>query len=165
VVQDVAAAASSLQVVPVTLVPVPLAVKLNVTVLPAVVEPLAGAVMLTVGTTESTVKLTTSLPEPAAFVAVTVTECAPWLSPVKDAGEVQAVAAAPSSEQVMAVGLLVVENATEAVVVFRNAPSAGELIVTVGMLATVKDTELLPVLVAWSVAVTMTVWAPAARPV
>jgi hypothetical protein len=146
-VQLVAAAASSLQVVPVTLEPVPLVVKTTETELP-VVAPAVGELMLTVGTSESTVKPTVAEPVPAALVALTATVCAPWLSPVKDAGEVQAVAAAPSSEQVVLVGLLVAVQDTDAVVVFRKAPAAGEVIVTTGTLATVKDTELLPVLVA-----------------
>jgi hypothetical protein len=71
VVQLVAAAASSLQVVVVAVA----SVTLNAVV--AVVlddeDPLAGELMLTAGLTESTVKLTEALPEPAALVAVTTT--------------------------------------------------------------------------------------------
>jgi hypothetical protein len=155
-VQAVAAAASSLQVVPVTLLPVPAAVNVALTELVVTVLPLAGAVMLTVGTSESTVKLTVAEPEPAAFIAVTTTECAPCASPVKDAGDVHAVAAAPSSEQLTLVGELLVVNETETVVEFRNEPVAGDVIVTPGTLATVKLTVLEPVFPAWSVAVTTT---------
>jgi hypothetical protein len=81
-VQPVAAAASSLQVVPVTLLPVPEAVNVALTELVVTVLPLAGAVIDTVGASESTVKVTVADPEPAEFVAVTTTVCAPWAKPV-----------------------------------------------------------------------------------
>jgi hypothetical protein len=151
----------------VTFDPVPAAVNVALTELVVTVEPLAGAVMLTVGTSESTVKVTVADPEPAEFVAVTTTVCAPCARPVKLAGEVQAAAALASSLQVVLVGELVAVNETEAVVLFRNAPLAGELIVTTGIDAseTVKVVEALPVLPAWSVAVTVIVWLPLARPV
>jgi hypothetical protein len=79
VTQLVAAAASSLQVVVVVVASV--TVKFVVTELP-VVEPLAGEVMLTDGGSESTVKVTVALPEPAALVAVTTTVWLPCERPV-----------------------------------------------------------------------------------
>ena len=79
--QGVAAAASSLQVVPVIAVVASVAVKTVETEL-ACVEPLAGELMATTGATESTVKLTVAEPEPAALVAVTTTVWAPWLRAV-----------------------------------------------------------------------------------
>ena len=133
------------------------------TVLPCV-EPLAGELMATTGAMLSTVKLTVAEPEPAMLVAVTTTLWAPWLSVVNDAGELQAVAAPPSSEQVVLVGELVAVKTTDAVVELMNAPLAGEVIVTTGIEATVNVVLALPVLVAWSVAVTRIVWLPAARP-
>jgi hypothetical protein len=78
-VQAAAAAASSLQVVVVVVA--------SVTVKTALVEvldedePFAGAVMLTTGLIESTVKVTDALPEPDALVAVTSTVWLPWLRP------------------------------------------------------------------------------------
>jgi hypothetical protein len=76
-----AAFASSLQVVPVTLEPVPLVLKETETGLPTV-DPFAGELIVTVGTSESTVKLTVSEPEPAELLAVTTTVCAPCARPV-----------------------------------------------------------------------------------
>ena len=159
--QLVAAAASSLQVVVVAVASV--TEKFVVTELP-VVEPLAGELMLTTGAIESTVKLTEALPEPETLDAVTVTLWLPWLRPVNEAGEVQALAAPPSSEQVVLVGELVAVNETDAVVLLRNAPEAGELIVTTGGAVTVKVVDAEPVFVAWSVAVTVMVWLPTERP-
>ena len=82
-------------------------------------------------------------------------------------GLVQLAAAAASSLQVTVVGEFVVVNATEVLVVFRNALFAGEVIVTVGIDA--SDTENVrvadPELPAVSVAETTTVWLPFARPV
>ena len=96
-VQLVAAAESSLQVVPVTPVVASVAVKLVVTEEP-VVEPLAGDVIETTGTPVSTVKFTVALLVPAALDAVTVTECAPCARPLSAIGLVALVAAPPSSE-------------------------------------------------------------------
>jgi len=157
----VAAAASSLQVVVVVVASVTL--KTVETELP-VVEPLAGELMATTGAIESTVKLTVAEPEPAMLVAVTTTLWAPWLSVVNDAGELQAVAAPPSSEQVVLVGELVAVKTTDAVVELMNAPLAGEEIVTTGAAVTVKVVVADPVFVAWSVAVTIIVWLPTLRP-
>jgi hypothetical protein len=81
-------------------------------------------------------------------------------------GEVQAAAAPPSTEQVMLVGELVVENDTVGVVSLVDGPGAA-VIVTVGGRAvggTVKVVDELPVLPAWSVAVTRMVWLPELRP-
>ena len=137
--------------------------KLSVTGEPTV-EPLAGELMLTTGAIESTVKLTVALPEPAALVAVTTTVWAPWLRPLYETGLVQATAAPASSLQVVKVGELVAVQATDAVVELRNAPLAGEVIVTTGGAVTVKVVVALPVLLPWSVAVTTIVWLPVARP-
>jgi hypothetical protein len=79
-VQAVAAAASSLQVVPVTEVVASVAVKTVLTELP-VVEPLAGEVIETTGAMLSTVKVTDDDPVPATFVAATTTVWLPWLRP------------------------------------------------------------------------------------
>jgi hypothetical protein len=81
VVHAAAAAASSLQVVPVTFEPVPLVVKL--TAVPVLIcdEPFAGALIETVGTRLSTVKVTEAVPVPPALVALTRTVWLPWLSP------------------------------------------------------------------------------------
>ena len=156
-----AAAASSLQVVVVAVASVTL--KTVETELP-VVLPLAGELMATTGAMLSTVKLTVAEPEPAMLVAVTTTLWAPWLSVVNDAGELQAVAAPPSSEQVVLVGELVAVKTTDAVVELMNAPLAGEEIVTTGAAVTVKVVVADPVFVAWSVAVTIIVWLPTLRP-
>jgi hypothetical protein len=72
VTQAAAAAASSLQVVPVTAEVASVAVNDVVTLEPWV-EPFAGELIATTGATESTVNVTEALPEPAALVAVTVT--------------------------------------------------------------------------------------------
>ena len=55
-------------------------------------------------------------------------------------------------------------KATDALVLFRNAPAAGDVIVTTGYRATVKVVDAVPTLPAWSVAATVMVWQPAARP-
>ena len=149
--QDVAAAASSLQVVVVAVASV--TVKTVETFGP-VVEPLAGELIATAGLTESTVKLTVALPEPDALVAVTTTEWTPWPNVAVVNGELQAAAAPPSTEQVMLVGEPVVLNVIVGVVSLVTAPLAGEVIVTTGAATTVKVVEAEPVLPAWSVAVT-----------
>ena len=69
-------------------------------------------------------------------------------------------AAAASSLQVTLVGELVVVNATEVPVEFRIAPLAGDVIVTVGIEATVKVTQADPVLPAASVTETQIVCDP-----
>ena len=75
----------------------------------------------------------------------------------------QATAAAASSLQVMLVGELVAVKETETLVVLKNAPEAGEVIVTTGGVVTVKVVLALPVFAAWSVAVTIIVWLPGVR--
>ena len=140
-------------------------VTVNVVVTAApVVEPLAGAEIDTTGAMLSTVKLTEALPEPAALLAVTVTVWRPWPSDGNEAGEVQAFAAPPSSEQVMLVGEFVAVKLTEAVVLFVNEPDAGDVIVTTGIAATVNVVVAEPVLPAWSVAATVMLWLPVERP-
>ena len=91
----VAAAASSLQVLVVVVASA--TVKTALVEVLVVDEPLAGAVIVTTGRTESTVKFTVADPLPAALVAVTVTEwhlvpdrCMPagscsWLLPLRRA--------------------------------------------------------------------------------
>jgi hypothetical protein len=74
---------------------------------------------------------------------------------------VQAAAAAASSLQVTLVGEFEVVNTIDAVVEFRNAPGAGEVIETPGMPATVKLVVADPLLPAWSVAETVKLCAPA----
>jgi hypothetical protein len=75
---------------------------------------------------------------------------------------VQAAAAAASSLQVTDVGELDVVKTIDAVVELRNAPVAGDVIVTPGIAATVKLTEAVPVFPAWSVAFTARLCAPEA---
>jgi hypothetical protein len=81
VVQAIAAAASSLQVVPVTEVVRSVAVKATEVLVEAELEPLAGAVIVTVGGAVSTVKVTLAVPVPLALVAETRTVWLPWLRP------------------------------------------------------------------------------------
>jgi hypothetical protein len=67
----------------------------------------------------------------------------------------------------MLVGEFVAVNATEAVVVFKNAPAVGDVIVTTGAgigAVTVNVVDAEPVLAAWSVATTVIVWLPTDRP-
>ena len=162
-VQLVAAAESSLQVVPVTLVVASVAVNVAFTLVP-VVLPLAGAVMFTTGATVSTVKLTVAVPVPAALVAEMTTECVPCERPLRATGLVALVAAPPSSEEVTDVGEFVAVKATDALVELSTWLFVGELIVTTGIDATVKVVLAEPVLPAVSVADTVMVWLPAARP-
>jgi hypothetical protein len=161
VTQLVAAAASSLQVVVVVVASV--TVKFVVTELP-VVEPLAGELMATAGLIESTVNVVVAVPEPEALVAVTSTVWLPCERPLVANGDVQATAVAASSLQVMLVGEPVVVKTTDGDAVLTKLPLAGELMLTVGGGVTVKVVDAEPGLPAWSVAVTVIVWLPAARP-
>jgi hypothetical protein len=163
-VHATAAAASSLHVVPVTDDVASAAVNVRLAVLP-IELPFVGDVIVTIGGTLSTVKVTVALALPTALVAVTVTVCEPCASPVNDAVDVQAAAAAASSLQVMLVGEFPTVNATGTVVELTYEPFTGELIVTVPPHAqTVKVVEADPTLPAWSVAATVMVWLPGASP-
>jgi hypothetical protein len=152
-----------LQVVPVTEVVASAVVNVVVTELP-VVEPFAGALIVTVGATVSTVNVTEAEPVPAALVAATVTVWLPCDRPVYACGLVQAAAAAASSLQVVLVGEFVAVHATETLVELTIAPASGEVIVTTGIAATGKVVLADPTLPAWSVAATVMVWLPEARP-
>ena len=101
------------------------------------------------------------------MVAEIRTVWAPSASALKLAeGAEQPAAAAASSLQVVLVGELVAVKLTATAALGLNELSAGELMLTTGMLATVKLVGVAPVLPAASVAVTMIVWLdPAARPV
>jgi hypothetical protein len=76
---------------------------------------------------------------------------------------VQAVAAAASSLQVVLVGEFVAVQLTEQLVVLIR-PVQVPPGVTTGTAATVKVVEADPTLPAWSVAATVMVWLPEARP-
>jgi hypothetical protein len=163
-VQDTAAAASSLQVRLATEVVASVAVKLSVTELPCV-EPLAGDEIATTGATVSTMKQRVAVAVPAPFVTVIVMQCDPSERAGVTYGDVQFVAAPESIEQVTLVGLPVTVNASETFVEASTAPSAGDVIVTVGrVVATENVTDFVFGLPAASVATTVMVWLPSASP-
>jgi hypothetical protein len=127
------------------------------------VEPDGALVIVTTGATAVTVHgVVDAEPVPAMLVAETVTLCEPADRFVMEYGLVQAVAAAPSSEHVMLVGLLVAVNETAPDVDVEVDGWA--VIVTTGVATTVQAAVAEPEPVAL-VAVTTTLWAPAARPV
>jgi hypothetical protein len=101
-------------------------------------------------------------PVPAMLVAETVTLCEPTDRFDMLYGLAQAVAVAPSSEQVTLVGLLVAVNETAPEVAVDVDGCA--VMVTTGAATTVQAAEPEPEPVTF-VAVTTTLWAPAARPV
>jgi hypothetical protein len=70
-----------LQVLAVTDVVASVAVKTTAVLVEAELEPLAGAVIVTVGGAVSTVKVTLAVPVPLALVAETRTVCGPWARP------------------------------------------------------------------------------------
>jgi hypothetical protein len=127
-----------------------------------VVDPLVGAVIVTAGLTESTVKVVVAEPEPDALVAVTSTVWLPCARPlVANDGAAQATAASASILQVVLVGELEAVNDTVGEVLLTKLPLAGALITTTGAgvgAVTVKVVEALPVLPAASVATTVIVW-------
>jgi hypothetical protein len=127
------------------------------------VEPDGALVIVTTGAPGCTDHaLVVAEPVPAMLVAETVTVCEPTDRLVIEYGLVQAVAAPPSSEQVTLVGLLVAVNETAPEVDVEVDGCA--VIVTTGTATIVQAAVAEPEPVAL-VAVTTTLWAPAARPV
>jgi hypothetical protein len=101
-------------------------------------------------------------PVPAMLVAETVTECEPTARLLMLYGLVQAVAVPPSSVQVTVVGLLVAVKETAPEVAVESVGCA--VMVTTGWATIVQAAVAEPEPPAF-VALTTTVWAPAARPV
>jgi hypothetical protein len=130
------------------------------------VEPDGGLVSVTTGAPtcgDCTVQAVVEAePVPAMLVAETVTECEPIDRLLIEYGLVQAVAVPPSSAQVTVVGLFVAVNETAPEVDVEVDGWA--VIVTTGVAtivqAAVAEPEPPPLL-----AVTTTLWEPAARPV
>ena len=83
--------------------------------------------------------------------------CVPSARPEKLAGELQLDAVPVSSLQVTLVGSFVVVNETLAVEDPMTALATGESIVSVGIVATKKLTDVLATFPPWSVAVTVIV--------
>ena len=151
-----------MQVVDATDVVASTAVNVNGIVAPCV-EPVAGDVIVTTGATVSTVKFAVAEPEPAAFVAVTTTECGPCARPLYVFGLEQADAAPPSIAQVMVVGEPVVVKMTDVLVELMIA--GGAVIVTVGtVVATENETDWVFALPKASVATTVIEWLPSVSP-
>jgi hypothetical protein len=129
------------------------------------------AVIVVFGATVSTLKLTVAAPTfVAASVAVTTTLCAPSVRPAYAFGLVQLVAAPPSIAQVVVYGATPLEtaNTTFGLAVLIVDALTGELIVTTGRVVLIVQVKLAGVasaLPAASVAATVNVWLPAARPV
>jgi hypothetical protein len=130
------------------------------------VEPDGGLVRVTTGAPTcggwTFHVLVVAVPVPAMLVAETVTEWAPTERLDMLYGLVQAVAVPLSSVQVTDVGLLVAVKLTAPEVEVESDGCA--VIVTTGIATIVQAAEPEPEPVTF-VAVTTTVWAPAARPV
>jgi hypothetical protein len=129
------------------------------------------AVIVVFGATVSTVNVTVDDPTLlAASVALTTTVWLALVRPLYAFGLVQLVAAPPSIAHVVVYGAtpLETENTTFGLAVLIDEPLTGELIVTTGnrvLMVQVYVAGVASTLPAVSVAATVNVWLPAARPV